>query len=154
MTQKQQARWMAESIKEVFKTMVGIPLSLGAMTAKSSEELVDCVSAVVGMAGSLSVLVDVCCSRKAALQIASALYNEEIQEMNEEVLDAIGELVNMLTGVVKGKISKPGTQLALTVPFIISGDRYTIKRPLNATVAQLPLLLPDKSKFEFTVIVR
>jgi chemotaxis protein CheX len=91
---------MAESIKEVFKTMVGIPLSLGAMTAKSSEELVDCVSAVVGMAGSLSVLVDVCCSRKAALQIASALYNEEIQEMNEEVLDAIGELVNMLTGVV------------------------------------------------------
>ena len=37
MTQKQQARWMAESIKEVFKTMVGIPLSLGAMTAKSSE---------------------------------------------------------------------------------------------------------------------
>jgi hypothetical protein len=55
---------------------------------------------------------------------------------------------------LKGKISKPGTQLALTVPFIISGDRYTIKRPLNATVAQLPLLLPDKSKFEFTVIVR
>ena len=145
---------MVEIAKDVFGKMIPIPLSMGKPTLRNKEELVDGMSAIVGIAGSMSALIDVYCSRDAALQIASVLLEEEISEINEEVLDAIGELANMLGGAMKGRLTRAGRQLELTVPFVIAGDRYTVKRPVNATGVQIPFLLDGKNRFEFTIIVR
>jgi len=154
MTQKDLAVHMIQGVKETFQAMIPIPLSIGKITSQNREELVDCISAVVGIAGSISVLVDICCTKPAALEIASALLDEKVAEMNEEVLDAVGELANLLAGTMKGKLSTPNSRLELTVPFVISGDRYTIKRPVNSLSVQVPFLLNNINRFEFTVVVR
>ena len=154
MTRKELARHMVQVTKETFEMMIPIPLSIGKIAARPREDLVDCVSAIVGIAGSLSVLVDVCCSQEAALKISTALLEEDMLEINHEVLDAIGELANLLAGAMKGKLATQGGRLELTVPFVITGDRYTVKWPVNSVAVEVPFLLSGQSRFAFTVIVR
>jgi len=154
MTKKQLARHMVEIAKRCFwKDDSNSTIHMGNPTLRNKEELVDSMSAIIGITGSMSALIYVYCSRDAALQIASVLLGEEISEINEEVLDAIGELANMLGGA-KERLTKAGRQLEFTVPFVIAGDRYTVKRPMNAMGVQIPFLLDGKNRFEFTIIVR
>ena len=59
------------------------------------------ISGIIGLAGEASGCVVVSFPTNVALRVVSKFIGEEITEMNDDVKDAIGELVNIIAGGAK-----------------------------------------------------
>ncbi|MCZ6680350.1 MAG: chemotaxis protein CheX [Candidatus Poribacteria bacterium] len=153
MTRKQLARYIVESTKDIFDMMIPLPLKIGAPVSKGGQKIVDGVSAMIGIAGDFSALIQIYCSRPAALEIATILLDEEMLEVNEDVEDTIGELANMLAGGMKGKFAESGANLEIAIPSVVSGREYSISQPDNVTGVRVPFDLGGENRLEVTLIV-
>jgi chemotaxis protein CheX len=50
----------------------------------------------------------------------------DVDEVGDDVNDALGEIANMLGGHVKQVLSKGGLDLNLSIPTVISGESYSV----------------------------
>lgn len=113
--------------QEVFELMLACPLAIPPTTP--SEEGLD-LTAMVGLAGLWSGLITMRCSRHAAARMASRIIGIETTKTSPEMLDAVGEICNMVAGNCKNKISGLGDACMLSVPTVITGADYNF-HPLS-----------------------
>lgn len=86
-------------VATIFETMLGLPVEPYPMTWERPQDL---VTAVVSFAGAWSgALVLECTSRQARLFAQRILSIDPPTMVNEDVKDALGELVNVLAGNLK-----------------------------------------------------
>jgi chemotaxis protein CheX len=110
---------------DVFSTMLGLPLEVeevsspNAHTAKTME-----VVGVVGLSGSVSGSGAFICGPKAACQIAASICPGEYTSVDETVLDAIGEMANLVIGYIKTKIEDQIGAMGLSVPTVVYGSSF------------------------------
>ena len=111
---------------EVFTTMLGIEVSAGdERTEQSAPAISDGVMAFVGLAGPWSGAGVISCSAAFACQICNGLLMTEIESVNEEVLDAVGEVANMIVGNFKTAAEEYLGPLGLSIPTVIYGRNFT-----------------------------
>lgn len=65
-------------------------------------------------------------SDKLALAVHNKMLGEDKKEVDDEVKDAVSELVNIITGNAKAEYSKLGLIYRLTVPYVIHGRNQII----------------------------
>jgi chemotaxis protein CheX len=120
-------KFLISDIKEVFSTMVGmedilpIPTQIEPMT-----RFEDCLTSMVGLAGSYSGLVSIHTPQKLAMQITSSMLGMDVTEMNEDVQDALGEVANMVAGSFKLHLARGGADIRISTPSVITGAEYAI----------------------------
>ncbi len=85
----------------VFETMTGLCPVKGDLYIKSDQNLHYDVSAVIGIVGDVVGYCSVSLPEDLAKQIASIFLMEEKEEVDTDVGDAIGELINMIAGSTK-----------------------------------------------------
>lgn len=78
-------------------------------------------AAIQKMEGSPSVTCGMAGSGDGLLYAASVFGQEEFPEVNEDALDAIGELLNCINGLYASSVSKEGTSLELLPPEFKTG---------------------------------
>ena len=78
-------------------------------------------AAIQKMEGSPSVTCGMAGSGDGLLYAASVFGQEEFLEVNEDALDAIGELLNCINGLYASSVSKEGTSLELLPPEFKTG---------------------------------
>jgi chemotaxis protein CheX len=61
------------------------------------------------------------------MAITSAFLMMDVEEMNADVHDAMGEIANMLGGNVKTILSEKGRDIDLSMPSTISGSEYSFQ---------------------------
>lgn len=111
------------SVEEIFSSMVMMPVGLAEFTPEINP-LVDSISAVIGFAGERKGLLAVHMPQSVAIAVTSSFLMMDVEEMNDDVDDAIGELANMLGGEIKSVLSENGRDINLSVPTTISGHSY------------------------------
>lgn len=84
------------------------------------------ISGMLGVSGDLSAMVTIHCPAAVATGITGAFLGIEVAEINADVKDAIGELVNMITGGIKDALSRDGLAVKLAVPTIVAGRSFRI----------------------------
>ena len=113
---------------EVFQTMLGVEVELvPAFADQSHPAVVDGVLAVVGIAGPWAGNGVITCSAAFACRICELFLMTEATEVNDEVLDAVGELANMIIGNFKTAAEAEVGPLGLSVPTVIYGKSFTSK---------------------------
>jgi chemotaxis protein CheX len=65
-------------------------------------------------------------SESAVLGIVSRLLMEEFTEINDDVLDAVGEITNMISGKVKKELLDCGHKIDMVSPVVIQGRNIPI----------------------------
>ena len=117
---------LIHEVRNVFTSMVGMDhllhLPLGVDPASS---FTDCMSALVGLAGTYNGLV----SLHVPLQLAEKITAEllDIADPSEEEMeDALGELANILAGSFKRHITADSLDIRLSTPSVVSGKQYAI----------------------------
>jgi chemotaxis protein CheX len=116
--------WLATlqlAVREVFELMLACPLEAPSGTIEDSR--LD-VTSMVGLAGQLSGVVTVRCSRHSAARMASRMLGVDMDHAGEEMWDAVGEVCNMVAGNFKNKINGLGDGCLLSVPTVITGGDY------------------------------
>jgi len=74
-------------------------------------------------------------SEDIALQLASSLLDEEMEELDEDCTDAIGEISNMVAGNAKNNFPNPDT--SISVPSVVVG-KHKIRYPSGIPIISIP----------------
>lgn len=84
------------------------------------------ISGMLIMDGDISASVAITFYRKSILGVVSAMFGEEMTEMNEEIDDAVGEISNMIAGHATTKITELGKKVKIKLSEVISGKDHVI----------------------------
>lgn len=137
------ARHVIDATKEVFSTMVMMDLEESYPIQESVTHFHCSISGMVGLAGSYTGILSVHCPQSFALTITSNMLGMDVEEMGEDVNDALGEIANMLGGYVKMVLSKGGMDINLSIPTIISGEEYSINSMAESDCVVVPFTHGD-----------
>lgn len=88
------------------------------------------ISVVVGLSGGLQGSVCLCVDQPAALAWTAELLGEACDCFNQNVIDAIGELGNMVVGGAKGRMPEHG--LTLGLPSVVLAGEERLAFPANS----------------------
>ena len=98
------------------------PVGLSTIPARSQE-----VSVVIGLVGKRNGTVTLNLSERAVLLLANRFVDANHEEVNGQVLDAVGEITNIVAGRLKGELSDPEFGVSnISCPSIIIGADYHV----------------------------
>ncbi len=142
-----------ESTLAVFNTMVGLnPVKDNLYIKKGDESSYD-VSGVIGIAGQASGSVVISMPKNLALEIVTKFMGEEKTEIDEEVIDAVGELINMIAGSSKKVFSEKGLRFKISIPNVIVGHGHKIKKPSGIPCLGVKFKVKD-TEFVIEVVLK
>ena len=144
--EKEMARYIIDATTEVFSTMVAMEVEDCYPLLEPVTQFHCSVTGMVGMAGSYTGMLSLHCPAHLAMKMTSNMLGMEVEEVGEDVNDALGEIANMLGGHVKQVLSKGGLDLNLSIPTVISGETYTIRSTDNDDCVVIPFQC-DEEKF-------
>src|SRR5258705_7015476 len=102
--QEQISQMIRTAREAVFTTMLNVPVkSDEAFVEQALPEHLDGVVSFIGMTGNWVGTGSLCCGSRLACSLSSSFLMKELTVVDEEVLDAIGELTNMIIGNVKNE---------------------------------------------------
>lgn len=130
-----------KAVSNTFKTMLAADAHRGELVLGDPRVRHFPISGVIGLSGRASGTVVINLSTEVALQAASAMLMEEIDEVNDDVVDAVGELANVIAGQAKAELVN--YELSVSLPNVILGEGHEVRFP-SATP---PLVVPFKTDF-------
>jgi chemotaxis protein CheX len=136
------------AVQEIFELMLSCPLENP--TEPPSLEGLD-LAAMVGLAGQLRGMLTMRCRAGSAVQMASRMLRVELDEAEPAMLDAAGEVCNMVAGNFKNKVSGLGDGCVLSVPTVIVGHNYTVRVIVDEEVRTVMMFLGDPIMFTLEI---
>jgi chemotaxis protein CheX len=128
------------SLEETFGTMLSCKISRVGLMLMENNTALHPISGIIGISGKQAVgTVVLTMSETVALKAASTLLMMDVAEANEDVMDAVGELTNMVAGATKAKLSS--YNLSMGLPSVFHGSNCRIHFPTNAH----PIVIPFQS---------
>ena len=123
------------AIKDVFDTMIELPVVIGKPFIKKDRISSYEVSSIIGLSGAVIGCVAISFSKQIALQLAGALLEDEFVEIDDDCTDAIGEVANMIAGNAKSAF--PVDNASISVPTVIIG-KHSVNYPSGIPVISIP----------------
>ena len=117
---------LSEVTKEVFLSMLSLEVDPGEAQSKFSNTYSNTVSGMVGMTGLYKGALAIHATTEVAKKITSQMLFMDVEEVDEDVLDAMGEMANMLAGNMKTALSSNGKDIELSVPSAVTGEKYSL----------------------------
>jgi chemotaxis protein CheX len=128
------------SLTNTFKTMLSCDVQRGEMYLHDGRNVQHEISGVIGLSGEAVGTVVVSLSKGVALQAASAMLMCEASEINDEVVDVVGELANMVAGAAKAKLEE--LSLSISLPSVITGSNHEVRFPSSVQPICIPFDSP------------
>ena len=124
--QAKMAGALRAATEEVFSTMLGMELAAGEPYRRPSKpEPTNGVVALIGLTGTWVGTGSVFCSGDFARKISGQLLMSEFASIDQEVLDAMGEIANMIVGSFKNALEAEVGMLEMSIPVVVFGHNFT-----------------------------
>lgn len=138
--------------KNVFKEFVGLELEANVPFFMEKDAPAEWdISAVIGFTGEARGAVVISMKQIMAIKITSELTGQEHSSMDDDVMDAIGELVNIIAGNVKQEL-EDAFRLIISLPTIIRGKEHSLIWPDNkARVICIPFSITNTYNFTLSI---
>lgn len=127
------------SLCNAFRTMLDCDVERGPISLRESATPKYPVSGVVGLSGNAVGTVVLNLSQEVALKAASVMLMAEATTVDADVIDAVGELANMVAGAAKAELEE--YHLMVSLPNVVTGENHEIRFPSNVR----PICVPFKS---------
>lgn len=108
----------------VFETMLGMEVVAGPVERSNQVVARYEVSGIIGLSGPVAGDIVISFEERLAKLAAGAMLGDVPDELDAEVVDAVGELTNMIAGSAKGRLGLSNLQLGL--PTVIIGKQHSI----------------------------
>lgn len=121
---------------EVFSTMMGRNVTPGSAYLVSAAICQQDVNSMIGLSGGLPGNVIVGVDRKLAIDFTENVIGHATDTIDEHVIDAVGEIANMIVGAAKCKLTQ--FKLSMSLPSVICGRGLTINFPGTVRPVVIP----------------
>lgn len=127
------------STQDVFQTMLNAGVSRGSLSLNLAHVAIHEISGLIGISGVCRGMVVVSLGEETAKRAAEAMLGSRPESLDADVLDAIGELTNMIAGGAKTRLEQ--YELAIGLPTVICGSGQRIVFPSGTA----PIVIPFES---------
>ena len=124
------------ALEDVFETMLGHKIKRTGLGLMENNSALHPVSGIIGVSGKAVGTIVLSMPHPVAQKAAGTMLMTEITETNGDVLDAVGELTNMIAGGAKAKLET--FDLRMSLPSVLSGDNCRLHFPPNAHPIAIP----------------
>jgi chemotaxis protein CheX len=124
--------------QSVFRTMLGIEATLSKPVIKTSRTTSGEVTGIMGLVGDKKGTITISFQDKGALFIYKTLIGDESASVNSDVVDAIGEITNIISGQARKEFEKAGINLKAAIPMVIVGKEIELNFITTLPIVQLP----------------
>jgi chemotaxis protein CheX len=124
--------------QEVLKKMAFMDAVPGKPYLKKEEAASGDVSGIIGITGDATGSLALSFSEKCICKIVSNMLGEEHPEVTKEILDAVGELTNMVSGASRTQLEKMGMAVYAAIPTVVHGQGHTITHILKSPSLVIP----------------
>ena len=109
---------------EVFSTMLGCEIKRGTLSLAVGNQPTLDISGVIGLSGKASGTVVLSFSRDVSVSATERMLGQSFDSINGDVIDAVGELTNMIAG--RAKSSMQHLAMTLSLPTVVTGKNHVI----------------------------
>lgn len=129
-----------ESVHNLFTMMLGCEAQRGDVSLTRKELPVGQeIVCIIGLSGSARGTVAISLPVATALKMTTRMMGMEVSAVDETVLDAVSEMVNIVAGGAKAKLKgETGAPLNLSLPTVIRGSNYQVAHPSWAVWLDIP----------------
>lgn len=106
------------------------------------------VTGILTVSGDTDVVVSITFSKPGILAIVTRLFGETMEELNDEIKDAVGEISNMVSGQATNTLAQAGAKYKISLDKVILGERHTLPHKKVMKPVALPFRTEDG---EFTL---
>lgn len=138
---------------EVIRTMAFMEAVAAKPYLKKDDTARGDVSGIIGITGDATGSLAISFSEDCICGIVGSMLGETCSETTKEVLDAAGELTNMISGVARTNLEKMGLQVYAAIPSVVFGKNHTLRHILNSPSIVIPFST-DKGNFFVDVCIR
>ncbi|GHV85549.1 hypothetical protein AGMMS50230_11570 [Spirochaetia bacterium] len=140
--------------KSTFKDFVGAELTAGRPYFLEKEKPNDWdISGIIGLSGEARGAVVIGMKSALAIRLTDMLTNSKHTSIDDEVVDAIGEIVNIIAGNAKKGLEE-AFRLIISLPTIVEGPKHQIKWPHEqARIICIPFTIFEGDSFTLSVAI-
>ena len=125
------------STHQVFSTMLSLTVTAGKPYSGSTVPLFESeVSGIIGMSGDVQGMVVLSFPTATACNVIRAFTGADMDPSSPDFADAVGELVNMISGAAKAKFEC--TNVSISCPSVVLGRGHRVAQPSDATCITIP----------------
>jgi chemotaxis protein CheX len=111
------------------------------------------VSSVIGLSGIVRGAVIISMRAELAIKLTDTLVGTPHTEIDTDVVDVVGEIVNIIAGNIKPKVPK-GDKIVISIPTIIKGKELSIAWPSKQTrILCIPYKVYENDFFNLLVAI-
>jgi len=120
----------------LFKNYLGVDCTGGAPFLNTDPQNLEEVTGIIGLAGETVGAVVLSFERETAIGIASRMAGKQYFNLSNEVIDIVGELVNIVAGNAKKDLLE--FRISISLPGVLVGSGSKIKWPTGVPVITIP----------------
>jgi len=139
------------SAQNVFETMLQLPVECSKPQLKDAGQPAYDVTGIIGMSGEVEGAVVLSFPTATATRVVQLFTGTEMQQTDPDFADAIGELVNMITGSAKAQFT--GKQVNISCPSVVVGTDHVVFGGKDVVCITIPCSC-DCGNFSIEVSVR
>lgn len=129
----------------VLGTLAGAQFEVQKPQLKADSAASGAVAGVILLSGALTGSVALRFDRACVLQVVSSMLGEEMQAINQDITDAVGEITNMVSGQTSQKLADLTAGIAIRPGEVVMGKGGIPGQKPGAPVIVVPLVGPTGS---------
>jgi chemotaxis protein CheX len=124
-------------------TMAGLTVTPGKFFVKQDNKAMGEITAIIGVSGHRLGTIAVSFSRESAIALVHGMLGDDVEDLEQDIRDAVGEITNMISGQARAGIAESGVALQASTPTVVVGDDVEIEHKTSAPVIVIPFTMPD-----------
>ncbi len=125
------------SIQHVFSTMMQLRVDIGTPGIKKDPAPTYDVSGIIGMSGDVVGSVTLSFPLATARNVVALFAGSPVEPGTPDFADAIGELVNMVSGNAKGQFTG-SKKVSISCPSVVVGQNHLVARQKDVPCISIP----------------
>ncbi len=134
-----------------FEGIIGARPVRGSLYTPKTSELENQISAIIGVSGGLVGVVVLSMTPDTTFKVIERFTGERFDSVSDEVVDAIGEMNNILIGHAKAALN---SMFNFSLPTVMTGSTYSLYMPRNVPVVAIPFTMEDLGEFTITLAIK
>lgn len=132
----------------VFTTMLGINLNIGKPCLKQAKTTSGDLTGIMSLVGDKKGTIAISFREAGALFVFNSLVGDTSETIGAEVVDAIGELTNIISGQARKEFENNGLNLKASIPMVVVGKGVETNFITNRPIVSLPFYFSLNSNQE------
>jgi chemotaxis protein CheX len=132
------AKPFIKATQDVMSTMAGMHPVVGKPIIKSDDGAMGDVSAFIYISGDKSGKIYLKFSKQCAVTMVKNMLGDDVEDILQDVQDAVGEITNMISGQARAGLSQMGMRFEGSTPTVIMGQKSSEDALSSAPVVSIP----------------